>query len=355
MLVGDRPFVRALASEISVHPDNVPEAIDLEVHVGPFDEVARHYRPLIYSAKEHVSFSATAIGADEPVRYVVDGLFDPSRRCQVMLDDRTEPLIAKWRRRLGRTIAAHPAASYALLWFVVHVRLVLHGATSLHGGVADLAGRAIAFAGTGGAGKTSLLFAFMRLAGARYLAEDFAIVDGSGIVHFSPKSVSIYATDRHVGDVALDAYLRRLAPADRFKWSLHRRVFKTIPMVKAPVAELLSAERVGSSAPLATCIYLIRTSRPSPRIHDASPVDIANRLTEVAAREHKRLLELLHLVAANQIDHSPAPPAETLLALTRDRLQAALAKADCHVVEVPALATPGQVIELLAAARLLPQ
>jgi hypothetical protein len=182
----------------------------------------------------------------------------------------------------------------------------------------------------------------MRRGGARYLAEDFGILARDGTAYLSPKSISIYATDLHSRSLPLSAYVDRLPIWLRSKWTVHNW-FGTIPMVKAPVFQLLRADQIGSRATLRSCIYLVRTRDPGIRLRDATAADLARRLTHVAAREHKRLLEIVHLIRANA-DGEIVPGTDDLLAETSRILERALGQAACHIVEAPIDVDPDRLL-----------
>ena len=344
-------MVDAIARELSpMTPGTDGElapAIDLDIEVGPWGEVGAAYRPKTFSAKTHMSFSDDAFSADEPVRFALWDLFDPATTGRLAFDDQTEPRIAYLRRRFGRTIDAHPALSYALLWNVVHVRLLHRGASSVHAGIAELGGGAVAIAGTGGSGKTSLLFSLLERDGARYLAEDFGILGSDGVVHLSPKAISIYSSDLHSESVGLSRYVGTRPTTQRAKWLMHRRLLGTTPMVKAPVDAILPAERIGTRAPLRQVLWLIRTAQAGVRTRDATPDELAERLTNVAWREHKRLLELVRMIRANATERTQVPTVEALTDQTREILRAGLRDAARHVVEVPGAAGPGEILDAL--------
>ena len=343
---GDGPLVSAIARELAgALMDS--DRVDLDIEVGSRTEFMKRYAPTTFSAKTHMSFNEREFSADEPVRFVIADLFEPNATCHLLVDDRSEPRVAYLRRRFGRTIDAHPALSYALLWFVVHVRLLGHGASSIHAGIVDAGGSATAIAGTGGSGKTSLLFSLLEAPGARYLAEDFGILGTDGTVHLSPKAVSIYSSDLHAGSVGLDAYVAALVGPQRLKWQLHRRLLRTTPMVKAPIRAILPADRIGTTAPLGRCLYLIRTSGSAVRARETGADDIARRLTDVAWREHKRLLELVRMIRANAGPEIQVPTVEALTEETMDVLRAGLARAASYLVEVPATAGPDVILEAL--------
>jgi len=369
-VAGDQPLARQLSRELTTAPgapsavavlaaDSPPPSgnpagsgepsLDIDVAVGRLDEVMPDYRPTTFSAKGHMSFNGRAFFADEPVRWIGDGVFDGDRPCRIAIDGQTEPRVAGLRRRLGRTIDAHPALTYALFWAVVSVRLLHRRASFAHAAFYAMPGGAVGIGGTGGSGKTNLLFEALRQPATRYLAEDFGIVDADGIVWPSPKAVSIYSSDLGVENVNLGRYIRRLPARSRAKWFLHRHLFGTIPMVKAPLGELLEPARIGDRAPLRTFVYLVRRADPGFRVRTATPAEIADRLTQVGWRENKRLLELLRMILANAEPGSAYPRVETLVASTAEVLTSALSRADVRLAEVSATAEAAEIRSELAA------
>jgi hypothetical protein len=73
-----------------------------------------------------------------------------------------------------------------------HVAVLAPDRTFIHAGAVEHDGRAIIFPGYSFAGKTTLTEAFVR-AGATYYSDEFAVLDGDGLVHPYPKPLSIRA------------------------------------------------------------------------------------------------------------------------------------------------------------------
>jgi hypothetical protein len=71
-----------------------------------------------------------------------------------------------------------------------HVAILAPDRTFIHAGAIEHEGRAIVFPGYSFAGKTTLAEAFVR-AGATYYSDEFAVLDGDGLVHPYPKPLSI--------------------------------------------------------------------------------------------------------------------------------------------------------------------
>jgi hypothetical protein len=71
-----------------------------------------------------------------------------------------------------------------------HVAILAPDRTFVHAGAVEHEGRAIIFPGYSFAGKTTLTEAFVR-AGATYYSDEFAVLDGDGLLHPYPKPLSI--------------------------------------------------------------------------------------------------------------------------------------------------------------------
>lgn len=350
LVTGRGGLAASLVDEMELDDDIT--RFDLEVRVGRLSETAPHYAPTIYSAKRHTSFNSTAFYADEPVQYVAERLFFGDSPAILAIDDSTEQPVAAWRRRLGRTINASPAMSYALFWFAIHVMLLRHRATFVHAGAFTHGDRAFAIAGTGGSGKTSILFDILNDPATAYLAEDFAILDRDGSLHFSPKSISVYSSDLHAGNLDIQRHLRARPVWDRVKWSIHEHVAHTTPMIKAPVRSLV--QQVGSARPIAGAAYLVRTADDTVRVERSTTEEFVARLVDVAWREQKRLLEVLRLIRANSDLSMQYPTVDQLTHDMRSVLKAGLASADLWIVRVPARAEPPDILAGLRSAASFP-
>lgn len=349
-VAGNSSLARSIAEELA--PGDIEDVPDLEVRVGPMSDVAADYVPTTFSAKNHMSFNDSAFFADEPLRYVATRLFFGDSPAILAIDERSEQPVAAWRRRLGRTINASPALTYGLFWAAIAVLLLRHGATFVHAGTFGLHGRAYAIAGTGGSGKTSLLFEVLREGNAAFMSEDFGIVRRDGHAVYSPKAVSVYSSDLHAGSLDIQGVLSARPAWDRLKWTIHDRIARTTPMVKIPVQAVV--DRTTESAPLDAVVYLIRHATDEIRIEEAGRDEVIDRLIHVAWREQKRLIEIVHMIRANAPADSEYPTPGDLTESMRVVLDAGLQRARTFIARVPATAAPERLLTELRSRGCLP-
>jgi len=78
-------------------------------------------------------------------------------------------------------------------WFALSVAFLAPRRVFVHAGAVEWKGRAILLPGKSLAGKSTLTAALVR-AGARYLSDEFAVLDGAGNVHAWPKPISMRET-----------------------------------------------------------------------------------------------------------------------------------------------------------------
>jgi hypothetical protein len=308
---------------------------DLEIEVGPsldFDA----YQPRVYSAKQNLNFSADRFFRADPLAHLV-GSWTGEGPCSARVSC-PEPL-----RGLRRLQPDFTLMTYRVFWGLMHFVLARRQAAFLHAGVASADGEGIAFVGTGGCGKTSLLFSLLEDPSHRYLAEDFAIVDRAGRTWSSNKCVSIYASDTRIPMLA--RYLRgALTLRQRLLWA--RRSRRGNPRIKALPGDILG-DRIAPSAQLGRVFYLIRTEQSAVEISPATPAALAERAALVAGRELRTWMETLQMIAANDVIEcvfpTPAEAAEQLRALYCQ----AFAHAETHLVRVPRHCPPADLLQAL--------
>ena len=140
------------------------------------------------------------IGGDVARRYVVE--------------DATEPVPGLFIRRGARkTVLAASVETAADL--IVHdlQRTLAHRADGLvfvHAGVVAWHGRALVLPGRSRSGKSELVGALVR-AGAAYLSDEFAVLDGDGLVHPYARPIGFRQPDGTRAWVAAEALGARLA------------------------------------------------------------------------------------------------------------------------------------------------
>jgi hypothetical protein len=308
---------------------------DLEIEVGPDLDFA-DYQPRVYSAKQNMNFSGDRFLRADPLRHLVGSWADEAP-CLARVSCPEPP--TGWRRLQPD----FPLMTYRVFWGLMHFVLSRQRAAFLHAAVADRDGEGIAFVGTGGCGKTSLLFSLLEDSRLRYLAEDFGVVDRAGRTWSSNKSVSIYASDTRTP--ALAEHVRRaLTPRQKILWARRRQ--RGNPRIKALPADILG-DRIAPSAELGRVFYLVRTGQSALEIAPVTPAALAERAALAAGRELRTWMETLQMIAANDVIDSafptPGEAAEALRALYTE----AFSRAETHLVRVPRLCPPADLLQAL--------
>ncbi|MGI9592787.1 MAG: hypothetical protein ACR2P8_15570 [Myxococcota bacterium] len=308
---------------------------DLEIEVAPGLDFG-DYQPRVYSAKQNLSFRADAFFRADPLAHQV-GTWRGEGPCVARVSCPEPP------RGLRRLQPDFTLMTYRVFWGLMHFVLARRQAAFLHAAVASVDGEGVAFAGTGGCGKTSLLFSLLEDPRHRYLAEDFAIVGCSGRTWSTRKCVSIYASDARIPLLA-DYLGRGLTARQRILWA--RRSRRGNPRIKALPTEVLG-ERVAPSAELSRVFYLIRTAQSSVQCEPVAPAVLAERATRAGLRELKSWLETLQMIAANDVIESVFPTPEQVADELRALYGEAFAAAQTVLVRVPRRCPPAALLEAL--------
>ncbi len=344
---GDGPVSERVAGELEAFPVSRPPAeTDLEVRFLGAEAVLPGYSPKIYSAKALMNFDDESffIGYHRNFRYLIRNPFSPGRITLFVIPKRRPSLSGAYYtpRRLAESLM-----TYGLFWYVFQLALLKQGATFLHAGVFASEDEGVALTGTGGSGKTSVLFHLLDAhPKMRYLSEDFGILESEGFAHFNPKHVSVYGTDTR--QRLLARFIREELPAaQRVPWAFDRVVLRKNPRVKVPPRQLLGADRLGDRARLKRAYFMIRGEFPSLRIRSVSQGELVERSLHVTCREMKSLLEYCRLISANKGAEMPFPSPEELVAKIRSVYEAALSRTDCYVLEIPAASGPAEVVEAI--------
>jgi hypothetical protein len=155
------------------------------------------------------------------------------------------------------------------------------GQCYLPAAVATRGGRTIAIMGPGASGKSGSILRLCWNDGWRYLSDDMALVQASGLVELSPKPVEVAARNL-AGDESLKSrLLRDRSLLDRFAWAAHERFRNGRGLRRIGSAiELLGADRVGSPQRLTDLIVLQRVNTSVVVVEDIG----RDRAVEQAAR-----------------------------------------------------------------------
>lgn len=321
---------------------------DLRIVVTEKHDIARGYNPQVSSAKNHMHFDRNHYYYDQPVPYVCEDLFT-TETCELRLGK--PPRSLKSFLRDLRTVDSYssPEASYAILWYVVQALLLQRGFTFIHAGIVARDGRATAFVGTGGSGKTSLLFDYLSDTGNQYVSEDFGILSRTGQVMHCSKTLSIYASDLMSGSRLLQERVKALPAFNTLKWKAFSGVLRRNPMAKVPVAAFFAPDEICETAVLDRAIHLVRTDLQEPVLVSASVTDFADRMTWITLREMKTLVEVLNLIAANAPNDFAYPTVIDLANSIRETYLEGLREVDTLLLQVPFRSKPHEIRAFLSA------
>jgi hypothetical protein len=265
--------------------------------------------------------------------------------------------LAGAKRGMGLTEArANEVLSYQVLWFVLHAVLLSRKAAFLHGAVLELPGPSgLALVGTGGCGKTSTCFHLLADPRVRYLSEDFTIVGGSSGAYFSPKAVTLYASDFRGSPAVLEDYLRREVEAsERRAWLETYEKGGSNSRRRVLPSRVLSADRLGAAVGLDTVLFLVRENRPEIEATHLEPDELVERCLAASMRELKTLTEMLTQISAVAPGRTSFPTVEELCERTRQVYRSAFVNARSALLSIPIAASPAEVVSFLRDSGWLP-
>jgi hypothetical protein len=177
---------------------------------------------------------------------------------------------------------------YKLFNWAVQLEQLELGQSFIHASAITKSGRTLAVLGEGGVGKTSAMLKLCLEDGWRYLSDDLAVIDDSGIVYRSPARLQVYAYNTK-GDANLERrLLRERGVFDRLQWSLRRRLLGRAKVRRRVSAEFLfGAGGVAESAELNELVFLERAKTPGLTWKDMTPLEAAARMAPIIMNEIK--------------------------------------------------------------------
>lgn len=113
---------------------------------------------------------------------------------------------------------------YEMFDYLSQIAQLKVGQTLLHASAVGHGDSATVFAAWGGIGKTSAMLQLVMRHGCRFLADDLAVVDRSGIVYRHPKRMQVYAYNLVDMPELTRALRAQQSPLDKVSWRLHRRL-----------------------------------------------------------------------------------------------------------------------------------
>ena len=197
---------KRIINDLNAKKGNDTDRYDICINVS--NDLGK-YRPLIYPAKGSMNFNEKEYFVNylSSINYVVSNLFNNDCiNIEVNLKNRSLKTIINSFFQSKSVFQSNEILSYSLFWYVLHLKLLQKGKAFLHAGIFSSNNKASIIAGTGGCGKTSTLFKILEDKSTKYISEDFGIIDIESYSHYSPKPVSIYASDMEFGQKILHDY-----------------------------------------------------------------------------------------------------------------------------------------------------
>ncbi len=285
-----------VSTELEAIENSISSNTDIEIYfINEASEVK--YTPSHYSAKEafHFNDNTIFVGQNKFIKYWVKGLNYSSNPLKIYVHKKQTKFYTK------DYSIAESFMTYNIFWHLFYFALLKKEASFIHSSVLSFNGTTIGITGTGGAGKTSVLFKMLEHSKSKYLSEDFGILDKAGNVYYNPKKISVYKSDLQNNQKLLKNYIQHnLSAKERFQWFYREKLLKITPRKKVAPRAILEEQKILKSGKLNFLFYLIRTNQSELTIQDANTEDLAQRCLMVIQRETYRIRQCLRLVLANK-------------------------------------------------------
>jgi hypothetical protein len=319
-----------------------------------------------YSAGKYFQFWDSEFSFRGPSFYArVAGLFskDEPSRVDVFLNKRfrskksiadffsgIKSLVKKgkldFNRRTDKAIST--VMSYSLFWFVIHCALIKKGSSFIHASALERDGRVLLIAGSGGCGKTSTLFRMLENPHCSYLSEDFTILSKDGDVSFSPKTLSIYASDLRGNPSLLINYVKNnFRGVERNFWLYHRDRKGSNPLKKIAPEDVVGNSRICESSPLGAAYFLVRGQYSTLEARKIDSSEFSERSQDASYRELKTLAEIISLGRAVSGNYSNLPSVEEFRTSMKATIEEATKSKPCYLLTIPQNCPPDDVAKFL--------
>jgi hypothetical protein len=233
---------------------------------------------------------------------------------------------------LGNSVELEQIEQFAgdVMPFLVECGLLNSGCSLAHAAAMAVGDEALLVAGGSRVGKTSALLLAVLKGKAKFLADDQAIMDQTGVVHLNPMPVRLYDDNLRCSP--------QLSKFDSLAAKLRRRVYRSATMRWIRPQDVFGAEKLAHSARLAEVILLIQGSSDRFDFRPASPDETAGLCGTMIADE-------LHGFAEQIADGNAILPTETAMCDAIRRIfESAFAGKGCGVVTVPPRGDPDELV-----------
>lgn len=339
--------------------DSENEDPDLQIRVYDSKKLMT-FEGEFYSLSGGIAISGSDIMKKEgQFTYVIKNLFEDSKSCELLIYYDVDK---SFKRKLRNAISAfrnvngylkHESLitlnimNYSLLWYVFSVVLTNKKAAFIHSSIMQLNNRGLVLAGTGGCGKTSTGLKLVSEKDAKYLAEDFGIVDSEGNAYFSPKNMTIYGTDVRFGQQELVDYIsNKMSKWDKFLWNNSLRAGRN-PKRKVSPTELFAEEKIGTQTKLKDAYFLVRCECKDVSIEEVSLSEFVDRSMSASFRELKALYEIVKNTEAVSYKNSNRINFRDIEDRIREIYLSAFKNSNTMIIYVPLKSSPDKILDAL--------
>lgn len=209
----------------------------------------------------------------------------------------------------------------------------------IHASGVERDGVGIAILARGGVGKTTAMLKLCTEHAYRYLSDDLAIIDNSGVMYRGPKRIQIYAYNLLEDSQLADCFFSGRTWIDRLQFDLRRRL-KGPKSVRRRVSaeELFGAECCAARAKIRNYIFLERGEAAGLHSEDVSSKALAKRMAPIIMDEIEPYTRIERIWRSQ--GHSPVDDSATLENRTEEILRASFDKGRKTLLRVGGKVTP---------------
>jgi hypothetical protein len=181
--------------------------------------------------------------------------------------------------------------AYQIMPVGLQCRLLRHGATQIHSSTLEMDGRAVIFPAWGGVGKSTIATRCMLHGTARFMADDYTIVDSQGQAYLHLLPIHVYAYHMQQDALLQQRIIESLSPMNRFSRHVGQLLRpKRVRRWVSPT-DLFGEKRLARQAKLEQVVLMFRGDRQEFLWEDVGPEPIAEACASILLSEIKHLGE----------------------------------------------------------------
>ncbi len=248
----------------------------------------------------------------------------------------------------GASLNIHVLKDFAYLIMPVGLqcRLLRHRATLVHSSTLEMDGRAIIFPAWGGVGKSTIATRCMLHGQARFIADDYTIIDSQGQAYLNLLPIHVYAYHMQQDALLKQRIIDHLPPMNRFSRHVGNALRPKRVRRWVNPTDLFGADRLAKQAKLEQVVLMFRSDRSEFLWEDVAPERIAEACASILLAEIKPLGEASSL-ANSGWESSFFPSADQLYQQVVEICSQAFSGAKCSRLIVPRKTNGDQLMEFM--------